>query len=103
MMCVHATQMFLEFLQLEGFKWDESGVQMYSFDIDSSRNPDPVTFASGSNESGRHRAPWHCIAETPDSFIDWTARQYTEKAPFPYVLPKTKAFAVISYAASVRK
>jgi hypothetical protein len=98
--CVYASQAFMEFLQLEKVEHccipgEEIGV--YQFCVRSedrlrgnkdNPNPDPSTFILGSNEAGYRRADWHCIVETPIGFIDWTARQYTDKVPYPYIIPK---------------
>jgi hypothetical protein len=109
-MCDTASPMFVKFLREAGLA-DLVHAKTYSFFVgkrvaqpctgcayengvcridceDRHHNPDPSIFITGSNEMGSSRADWHQIVETDDFYIDWTARQYVENAPFPHIIPK---------------
>lgn len=89
--CETATGEFLRFLNQFPGLVTSTKAQRYEFGVDryeSQRNPAPKIFTGGSNETGSHRAGWHCIVETETCLIDWTARQYTERAPFPFIMPR---------------
>jgi len=108
--CDTASNIFLEWLEKQGLK-KAFQAEPYAFYInrysDSRRwdrtlepelqqpaggpsrsNPDPKMYTGGSNEMGTPRADWHYIVETPECFIDWTARQYFADAPYPHIILK---------------
>jgi hypothetical protein len=87
--CVDASYEFIAFLNDFGLK-----AKTFEFGVDEpNRNPDPMIFKSGANESGRIRSWGHCIVELGELLIDWTARQYVATAPFPYIIPKSCAMS----------
>lgn len=89
--CVDASYRFIGFLNTE---YKMYGAKIFEFGIDEpERNPDPTIFKDGMNESNEYRAHGHCIVEIDGLLIDWTARQYVETAPFPYLIPKAAAMA----------
>lgn len=51
-------------------------------------NPDPALYCEGKNENGDRKSEWHCIVETKDFYIDFTARQYTKEAAYPHIISK---------------
>jgi beta-mannanase len=68
-------------------------VNALGFDAKSVKsNPDPELYVLGNNESGLPKASWRYIVETEYYFIDWTARQYTSRVPYPYLIPKTEPY-----------
>ena len=34
------------------------------------------------------KSDFHCVVETPELYIDFTARQYTKTAPYPHIIRK---------------
>jgi hypothetical protein len=89
MECVNASVEFMHFLHEKGIE----GARRYEFCVSTPHsvydrtNPDPLIFKDGHNESKQSRAWGHCIVQLDDILIDWTARQYVETAPFPYIMP----------------
>jgi hypothetical protein len=68
-------------------------VPCYDFD-DSNPNPDPEFYVNGLHDTHHWRvAVWHCIVETPEFFVDFTARQYRSTCAFPLIIPKKAAAA----------
>lgn len=52
-------------------------------------NPDPQFYVAGPHDTHPWKvASWHCIVETPEFFIDFTARQYRSTCAFPLIIPK---------------
>jgi len=101
--CEYATSLFLALCKKHGI----TETRRYTFCLCDKNNPDPDMFppeagkGSVKNESGKYMADWHCIVETPEFLIDFTARQYKASAPYPFIIPKDaigKKNALMLYA-----
>lgn len=89
--CVDASYRFIALLNTD---YKIYSAKTFEFGVDEpNRNPDPTIFKEGVNESNHDRSMGHCIVEVDGLLIDWTARQYVETAPFPYLIPKAAAMA----------
>jgi hypothetical protein len=86
--CDTASDIFIQFAKERGIE-----AKRFEFTLGQECNPDRATFRYGSNEAGHVRADWHCIVDVEGFLIDWTARQYVETAPFPYIIPQMAALA----------
>jgi hypothetical protein len=87
--CCDATDEFIHFVhRYSPDLFAELGVRRFEFDIKDSTGIYPSVYKDGDNESGHSRAPWHCIVDTKNVLIDWTARQYVADAPFPLIIVK---------------
>jgi|SRR5271157_1261107 len=87
--CCDATDEFIHFVTLNlPDLANELGLRRFEFDIDESPSVYPAVYKQGKNESGHLRAPWHCIVDTKNVLIDWTARQYMADAPYPLIIVK---------------
>lgn len=93
--CDTMTHAFIDFCESLGY---EGMVKRYSFDArnETHRNPDPVMYnvvgprgEARRNESDWTMCEWHCIVETEECFIDFTARQYSKTNPFPAFIHKS--------------
>jgi|ERR1039458_264386 hypothetical protein len=94
-MCDSTSYAFIQFARGEGYV---GSLMQYCFHIFSNSekgNPDPTLYCIGMHDTATYRkAPWHMIVETPDFFIDFTARQYHSKACYPHIISKNiKSFA----------
>lgn len=65
----------------------KDGIKSFHFDVTSADNPLPSFYCVGINEQGLERAEWHSIVSLNHWYVDWTARQYWESAPFPLIIP----------------
>ncbi len=87
--CCDATDEFLSFCRrLHPAVYETECTRRFEFDIEESTGIYPSVYKDGDNESGHSRAPWHCIVDTKNVLIDWTARQYVENAPLPLIIVK---------------
>lgn len=93
-MCQSMTEKFIEFARDNGY---EGTLRRYSFYADEQPelNPDREMYnvvdergILRKNENGFTMCGWHCIAEADECFIDFTARQYSLKNPFPAIIHK---------------
>jgi hypothetical protein len=58
-------------------------------DVPSPRNPDPTLYARGSHDTENYyKSGWHAIVETPEFFLDFTAKQYHSTACYPHIINK---------------
>jgi len=110
--CESASELFIALCNEHGI----TGINKYTFCLYNKAtfrsrcdkdNPDPDMFPPQAgthvetNEAGQHMADWHCIVETPEFLIDFTARQYRASAPYPFIIPKDaigKKNALVLYA-----
>lgn len=95
--CDAASHLFVEFLVINMIAHTNEAVA-FDFYLDGMprKNPDPEMYCLGENESGHLRSSWHCIVETKNFFIDWTARQYHQHADFPLIIQKKADAAAAS-------
>jgi hypothetical protein len=104
-MCDSTSDAFIRFAHAAGVTLELS---RYDFDLDtticlpeggiqsqpSPRNPDPTLYQRGKHPTAEfHRAGWHAIVETPEFFLDFTARQYHHEACYPHIISKKLAAA----------
>ncbi len=86
LMCDVTSDAFIRFAAQEGYT---GLLQRYSFDVDSARNPDPTLYCRGRHDSDLfYLAGWHVIVETPEFFIDFTAKQYHTQACYPHIISR---------------
>jgi hypothetical protein len=99
-MCDSTSDAFIRFAQEECDLTIE--LNRYDFDLDtitvggdrivavpSPRNPDPTLYQRGKHPVAEfHRAGWHAIVETPEFYLDFTARQYHQDACYPHIISK---------------
>jgi hypothetical protein len=57
--------------------------------VPSPRNPDSTLYARGSHDTENYyKSDWHAIVETPEFFLDFTAKQYHSTACYPHIINK---------------
>lgn len=64
-------------------------------------NPKPDFYLAGGVKNDvmqAHQAPWHCIVETADFYIDFTGRQYFSTCAYPLIIPKQNYLAMAAAA-----
>jgi hypothetical protein len=64
-------------------------------------NPKPDFFIGPSqmnDKMGLRQAPWHCIVQTADFYIDFTGRQYFSTCAYPLIIPKANYLAMAASA-----
>jgi hypothetical protein len=102
-MCDATSDAFVRFAHAAGY---EGELKAYTFDseverlVDSNtwvwepspRNPDPTLYRRGKHASADFTCcNWHCVVETPEFFVDFTARQYHSNACYPHIISKCVA------------
>ena len=78
--CAAATSDFIDYLNLLGLA-SRLRAKDYSFEVTSKSNPRPKTYKHTFGVS-----EYHSIVRTREFFIDWTARQYNSRLPFPLII-----------------
>jgi len=64
-------------------------------------NPKPDFFVGRNqmnDKMGARQAPWHCIVQTADFYIDFTGRQYFSTCAYPLIIPKANYLAMAATA-----
>jgi hypothetical protein len=88
-MCDSTSTAFIRFAREAGYT---GRLAMYEFDIHSERNPDPTLYQVGQHPTeGYRRARWHCIVETEEFLLDFTAKQYHHEVGYPYLISRKVA------------
>ena len=86
--CCDATDEFLRLVREKLDYFDTVAIRRFEFSVEKSTGLYPRIYKMGLNEAGSQRADWHCIVNTKNVLIDWTAKQYVETAPFPLIIVK---------------
>jgi len=87
--CCDASDKFLKFvMQKDPSLVVELDINLFEFSTKDCIGFHPTIYVSGQNEMGRTRADWHCIVQTKNVLLDFTAKQYVETAPYPLVIVK---------------
>src|SRR5271157_1343144 len=86
--CCDATDEFLRLVREKLDYFDTVAIRRFEFSIRESTGLHSQIYKLGLNEAGLQRADWHCIVNTKNVLIDWTAKQYVATAPFPLIIAK---------------
>ena len=99
MECCSATQDFLNWLGVEACV--TLGADRHEFYCTEAINPKPDFFVGRNqmnDKMGARQAPWHCIVQTADFYIDFTGRQYFSTCAYPLIIPKANYLAMAASA-----
>ncbi len=87
--CGDASDKFIKFVAMKDPTLvAELGIGLFEFSTHDCIGFYPSVYKDGANEMGQSRADWHCIIDTKNVLIDFTAKQYVETAPFPLIIVK---------------
>ena len=87
--CDDASNLFIKFVrEKDGWLIYNQDIHLFEFAVSDCIGLCPSIYMEGENEMGLSRASWHCIVNTKNVLIDWTAKQYVETAPFPLIIVK---------------
>ncbi len=81
--CVRSFELFSEYLKSKRLS-NIYKIKYYEFDLTTGSNTLPKVYIHK-----RGLSEQHCVVSTRDYLIDFTAKQYSSKLPYPFIIPRS--------------